>query len=368
MKRTLDGVIAALGHWPGEKIDLLVGEPCFQPPAQIRAAFAAIAGDPSSGYGPPGGLAELRARLGDWDGGGVEPHRVMVTHGAKGGLLALLASMVEPGDEVIHPLPCYPGYPAMVRRFGGVPVGIAEHGDGFDGWSAEVAAAAGARTRAVVLSSPSNPSGSCITGAELAALVDVCREQGARLILDEAYSAFCFDRAPTDPRTIDPGYRTLVRIGSASKGLALCGWRIGWMIAAAETVTRVTGVQSALLNPPATPPQRAMLALPDVPETYFERNRNAVRERLSTMVEALGRAGFKATMPAGGFYLWVDIQDRLDAATPTSAAWCERLAEKQGIGLWPGEDFGVPGHVRLALPQGDNWREAVAEFQERMIG
>lgn len=366
MKRTLDGVVAALGRYPGDRIDLLVGEPCFDPPAEIQQAFERVSGDSASGYGPPGGLPELRTALARWiDSERGDPRRVMVTHGAKGGLLALLATIIEPGDEVIHPLPCYPAYPAMVRRFGGVPMGVAEHGDGFAGWSEQILAIAGPRTRAVVLSSPSNPSGTTISKRELAILVDGCGDRGIRLVLDEAYAAFCFGDEVVDQATVAAD-ATLVRIGSASKSLALPGWRMGWIIADDELVARVTSVQSALLNPPATPPQRAMLALREVPEGYFEDNRSAVHVRLDSMVTALSRVGFDAAVPAGGFYLWIDIRDRLDSAAPDSAAWCERLAEEHGVGFWPGEDYGTPGWVRLALPQGDNWREDVEELEKRL--
>jgi len=366
MKRAIDGVVAALGRWSGDPVNLLVGEPCFDPPAEIQQAFGQISGDSASGYGPPGGLPELRRVLASWvDPDRADPRRVMVTHGAKGGLLALLAALVEPGDEMIHPLPCYPAYPAMVRRFGGVPMGVAERGDGFAGWSEQALALAGPRTRVVVLSSPANPSGTTVDGGELAALVHGCGNRGIRLILDEAYSAFCFGDDVADSGAVDAD-SILVRVGSASKSLALPGWRVGWIVADSELVASVTSIQSALLNPPATPPQQAMLALPGVSPGYFEDNRRAVRERILAVAEAVRRAGFDAAMPEGGFYLWVDIRDRLDSEKPDSAQWCERLAEEHGVGLWPGEDYGTPGWVRLALPRGDNWREDVRELEKRL--
>lgn len=367
MKRALDGVIAALGRFSGEPVDLLVGEPCFDPPVEIRAAFETIAGWPASGYGPPAGLPGLREILADRSPGSrTTGENLVVTHGAKGGLLALLAALVEPGDEVIHPLPCYPAYPAMVGRFGGVPVGVAETDSGFVGWTAAVVDKMGPKTRAVVLSSPSNPSGATISRDGLAGLIGFCGDRGVRVILDEAYSAFRFDEGVDGADDLGPD-DTLVRVASASKTLALCGWRIGWIVADRDLVKSVVGVQSALLNPPATPPQRAMLALPEVPAGYFTDNRDAVHGRIEAMVGATQRAGFDSAMPAGGFYLWIDIRDRLDSAAPSSAAWCERLAEEHGVGLWPGEDYGTPGWVRLALPQGENWREVVRMLEERLI-
>ena len=93
MKRALDGVIAELASYPGRPVDLLVGEPCFEPPSEIQTAFERSATKPAMGYGPPAGLAELRLLLAAWAGGsGVDAEQVVVTHGAKGGLLALLAA------------------------------------------------------------------------------------------------------------------------------------------------------------------------------------------------------------------------------------------------------------------------------------
>ncbi len=328
--------------------------------------FREIAGEPASGYGPPAGLPELRTVLANWvDPGRADPRRVMVTHGAKGGLLALLAALVEPGDEVIHPLPCYPAYPAMVRRFGGVPMGVAEHGDGFAGWSDRVLAIAGPRTRAVVLSSPSNPSGATIDGGELQSLVDGCGDRGIRLILDEAYSAFCFADEVVDPATVVAD-SVLVRVGSASKSLAIPGWRMGWIVADEELVKRVTGVQSALLNPPATPPQRALLALPDVPEaiskTTAARFSSESRpwSRPSSGPDSMSRCRRAASI-RGSTSVIVSIHR---SRTPRRGA--RRLAEEHGVGLWPGEDYGTPGWVRLALPQGEGWRDVVAELEVRL--
>ncbi len=205
MRRALDAVVSALGRFDGRPVDLLVGEPCFEPPAEIRAAFERTAGESASGYGPPAGLPELREILASRAGGGAAADNVVVTHGAKGGLLVVLAALIEPGDEVIHPVPCYPAYPTMVRRLGGVPVGVPERGDGFSGWGDGVLAAVGPRTRAVVVSSPSNPSGTSMSNNALAALVAGCAARRLRLILDRAYDGFRYDgRAAPDPALLDP--------------------------------------------------------------------------------------------------------------------------------------------------------------------
>jgi aspartate/methionine/tyrosine aminotransferase len=360
MIRALDGVIEALGRYRGIVVDLLVGQPCFEPPAEILAAFERVAGSSAAGYGPPAGLAELRNVIAETAGGSAAVDNVVITHGAKGGLLAVMAALVDPGDEVIHPIPCYPAYPAMVRRFGGVPVGVPETEAGFGGWSTAVADAMTSRTRAVVLASPSNPSGSILEADERDVVVDRCAAEGVTLILDEAYTAFRFDGGFAEPEV----GKAVVRVGSASKELALCGWRVGWVLAGEELAARIAGAQAALLNPPATPPQRALVALPEVPQGYFEANRRTVRRRLEVLAKALVEAGFDVAVPAGGFYLWIDVRDRLEGAS--TVAWSRSLAEDRGVGLWPGEDFGSPGWVRAALPRGGAWRDDVVRLQERL--
>jgi aspartate/methionine/tyrosine aminotransferase len=251
----------------------------------------------------------------------------------------------------------------MVRRLGGTPVGVGETDAGFSGWAVVVAGALGPRTRAVVLSSPSNPSGSVLPRDDLRTLAGLCRDRGIRLILDQAYADFRFTDGPDGTESL-PVDGTVVRIGSASKSLALPGWRIGWIAADPEFAARVAAVQGALLNPAATPPQRAMLALPDVSSSYFEDNRRQVWKRMDALAGAVRAAGFEAAVPDGGFYLWIDVQHRLEGAT--TIEWCVRLAREKGVGLWPGEDFGAPGFVRAALPQRADWRTDVELVARRL--
>jgi aspartate aminotransferase len=141
---------------------------------------------------------------------------VVITSGAKGGLLALLATLLEPGDELVHPKPCYPAYPAMATRLGARPVAVPECGGNFAGWSEAVADVIGPRTRAVVLASPSNPTGTTLDATEASSLVELCRDRGIRLICDEAYVDFRF--APDHqavPAAFDPERTTVVQVRSA---------------------------------------------------------------------------------------------------------------------------------------------------------
>ena len=295
------------------------------------------------------------------------PEQVVVTGGAKGGLLAVFAALLEPGDELIHPLPCYPAYPAMAGRLGARPVAVGENNGSFDGWPQAVADHIGPMTRAVVLSSPSNPTGATLSEGQARALVDLCRDRGLRLICDEAYTEF---QGPPDTRVVpadfDPDRTTVVQLRSASKSWALCGWRMGWVVADPDLAALVAARHAALLNPASGPMQEALTALSELPDDYLEHARTVVAKRIDTLVAALEATGLAVRRPAGGFYLWLDVSDRTGGAG--TAAFCVDLARRCGVGLWPGEDFGGTSHVRLAVtaPPPEQWDSAVAALVEAL--
>ncbi len=367
--RAVDRVLAALATSPRPPRSWLVGEPCFAPPAALADAYAAAARSNTFGYPPHAGLAALRAVLaaGHREGGSpATPEQVVVTSGAKGGLLALFAALLEPGDEIIHPRPCYPAYPAMATRLGARPVAVAEGNGSFDGWPQTVAEHIGPRTRAVVLASPSNPTGATLDRNQTHELVELCRDRGLRLVCDEAYIDFSFatdrDLVPAD---LDPGRGTVVQVRSASKSWAVCGWRIGWVVADADLAEKVARMHAVLLNPAPGAAQEALTAITDIPSDHTLRARTTVGDRLDRLVTAIDDAGLAARRPEGGFYLWLDVAERIGRdGAESSAAWCTDLAHRHGIGLWPGEDFGGTGHIRLAVtaPPTEDWQPAVAEL------
>jgi aspartate/methionine/tyrosine aminotransferase len=359
--RALDGVLAALAEHGAATSSWLVGEPCVPPPEVLREALARASQIETFGYAPQAGNPRLREILAahyTGTGRSAAAVQVVVTSGAKGGLLAVFAALLEPGDELIHPLPSYPAYPAMAARLGARPVPVAN--GTFDFWPQAVADHIGEKTRAVVLSSPSNPTGATLTEGQARALVDLCRDHGIRLICDEAYTEF---QGPPDTRVLpadfDPDRRTVVQVRSASKSWALCGWRMGWVVADPELAARVAARHAGLFNPASGPMQEALTALPQVPADYLERARRIVGERIDTLAAAFESTGLTVRRPAGGFYLWLDVGDRTGGST---AAFCTDLAQRFGVGLWPGEDFGGSSHVRLAVtaPPPEQWEAAVA--------
>lgn len=365
--RAVEAVMSALTAHARAGSNWLVGEPCVKAPEVLREALVRAAGDGSYRYPPAAGLPRLREVLADrhrTGGAPVSPEQVVVTAGAKGGLLALLAALLEPGDELIHPQPCYPAYPTMARRLGARPVAVAETGGRFIGWTEAVANLIGPRTRAVVLASPSNPTGATLAADEARALVALCRAHGVRLICDEAYVEFRFaDDGEALASDFDPDLLTVVQLRSASKSWALCGWRLGWVVADAGLAARVAATHAALLNPASGPAQAALASLPQVPGGYLENARSVVRRRIGEVQGALSNRGLCLERPAGGFYLWLGLGPRLPGAgRDGTTRFCVDAARTAGVGLWPGEDFGGADHVRIAVtgPAAADWEAALA--------
>ncbi len=353
MKRTLDHVLEALNDHPDPDRSWLVGSPWFEPPDELRRAMQSAASATSFDYPPPQGLAELRAAVAELhrrDGLALEPENVLITHGSKSGLLAVFGCLLQPGDEILHPAPCYPAYPAAATALGETPVAV-PHEDGRSLFEpAALEASITPRTRALVLSSPANPTGATLTSGQARELVELCREHGLRLVCDEAYEAFRF--APdTDhlPAHWDPDLETVVQVRSFSKTYALCGWRIGYVAADATLIRRLTAWQSALLNPPNSIAQQALISAPAVSPSFFQEAGRRVRNRLDELVAVLAGAGLGTELPQGGFYVWADVRSRLAATGHSNTAdWCADLARRHGVGLWPGEDFLAPGWVRAS--------------------
>jgi aspartate/methionine/tyrosine aminotransferase len=150
-------------------------------------------------------------------------------------------------------------------------------------------------------------------------------------------------------------------VRSASKSWALCGWRLGWITADASLTARIAHTHSSLLNPASGPAQLALCALPAVAADYLEKARSMVAKRMNELCSALAGAGRPTKNPAGGFYLWFNVNDLSATGKINAAEWCVEVARRSGVGLWPGEDFGGPGHVRIAVtaPSEKEWHASL---------
>ena len=334
-------------------IHLEIGEPDFATPEPVVAAGIAALRAGHTHYTGALGLPALREAIAGfyaarWQAA-VDPARIVVTPGASGALLLTLGLLAGPGDEVLM---ADPGYPCN-RHFAHfcdaravtVPV---DAGSGFQLTLESVERHATAATRAVLIASPSNPTGTAISPDELARIRDWCRAQGVALIVDEIYLALTYDGSEHSAARWDDVFV----INSFSKYFSMTGWRLGWLAAPAWAMPALERLAQNLFLAAATPAQHAALAAFS-PATLDElKTRKAdLRARRDFLLSALRGRGFDIPLtPQGAFYLYADCS-RL---TSDSYAFANHLLDRTGIAVTPGVDFGshrAARHIRVAYTQ-----------------
>jgi aspartate/methionine/tyrosine aminotransferase len=335
-------------------IHLEVGEPDFSTPEAVVAAGQAALSAGRTRYTPAQGTPALRTAIaadyGRHYGIEVDPERVVVTVGASAALLLALAAAVDPGDEVLLPDPGYACNRHFVGTLGAVPRLLPVPPEqGFQPDAAQVAAAWGPRTRALLLASPANPTGTCLPESELAALAAVVRERGGVLVMDEIYGRILFDAAP---RTALALGEDMVVVNSFSKYHAMTGWRLGWMVvppAWVEPVRRL--VQNLFVAPPTVPQEAALALFEPATEALLQARVRELALRRDALLEALPGLGLEVrARPEGAFYVYCDSSAHGD----DSEALCARILREAGVALTPGTDFSpLSGrqHLRIAYTQ-----------------
>lgn len=352
-------------------IHMEIGQPDFSAPQPvIDAAIAALKRDPM-GYAASLGLPALRAAIarfyGERYGVDVDPQRVIVTAGASGAFIITLGALIEPGDEILMPDPCYPCNRHFVRLFEGVaravPVDERTH---YQLGLAEVQENWGPRTRGVLLASPSNPTGTIVPTDTLAAIVDWVHGRGGFVLVDEIYHELVYgDPLPTALALSNEVFL----VNSFSKYFCMTGWRLGWIVAPERYVRGLERLaQNAFICAPV-PSQHAALAAfaPDTIAILEERRREFQRRR-DFLVPALRNLGFRVPItPEGAFYVYAGME-RFGS---DSHALAHRVIEEAGVAITPGVDFGAnlpEQYVRFAYTRGmDELREGVARLG-RLLG
>ncbi|WP_026182135.1 aminotransferase class I/II-fold pyridoxal phosphate-dependent enzyme [Thioalkalivibrio sp. AKL6] len=348
-------------------IHLEVGEPDFPTPPLVIAAGRAALAEGDTRYTPAHGTQALREAIAaDYrrrHGAAVDPDRIVITAGASAAILLALAAGVNPGEEVLLPDPGYACNRQFVAARGATPVGLpvqAEHA--FQPTAESIAAAWGANTRAVLLGSPANPTGTCLSRDRLAAIVEVVRERGGLVIMDEIYAQIVFD---TPEPSAAAGFPDVVVINSFSKYFAMTGWRLGWMVVPETWVDPVRRLAQNLFVAPASMAQTAALAA-FAPETeaLLQSRVRELKRRRDVLLEALPGLGLEVqARPEGAFYIYADCT----AHGPDSEALCARVLDTAGVALTPGTDFSPSrgrDYLRIAYTQSESrLREAVERLR-----
>jgi aspartate aminotransferase len=347
-------------------INLTAGEPDFPVPDACKRAVEEALRKDLSKYTPAAGWPDLRSRVarktnqqqpsvvksqGEW-----KSSHVVVTNGGKQAIFNALMALVDPGDEVIITAPYWLSYPEMVKLCGGIPKIVnTSFEQRFRMSPEQLKAALGPKTRAILINSPSNPTGAMYTREELAALGDVVLSHAeasrAWVISDEIYDRIILGEVPfTSFAEACPAMASrTVTVNGLSKSAAMTGWRVGWSVAP-EPITAVMGtVQGQTTSGINSLAQAASMAALDLPESAFAEQVSTYRRRRDLALEILGKAArLKVMVPMGAFYVFVGVEQHFKPGEDSSG-FCERALTEAGVALVPGGPFGDPGSVRLSF-------------------
>ncbi len=305
-------------------LDFTVGEPDQPTPPHVVEAGKAALDAGRTKYAPASGLPELRAAVAERyrEDFGVDfaAEDVVVTVGGKQGLALAYSALVERGSEVVVPVPAWPTFAEAARIAGGRAVLLPLPArTGFRVTAGAVARVLTARTRAVVVNSPSNPTGALVEPDELVAIARLARRRGFWLLYDDTYAQLVFApaRAPELQRVKDEARGRLVVVGTASKSYCMTGWRVGWLIGPRAFADAATALNSHSVQGPAT---FAQLAASEALRSSQEGLRRMAAEyrRRRDLVHAGVRAlpGVSCARPDGGFYVFPDVSRCLSKGTP----------------------------------------------------
>ena len=349
-----------------DMINLSVGEPDFPTPAHIKEAAKRAIDDNFSFYSPVPGYMSLREaisrKLREENGLSFAPQQIVVGNGAKQALCNVVLATINPGDEVVIPTPAWVSYVEMVKLAGGkrvlVPAAIDQN---FKITPAQLEAAITPSTRMVILCSPSNPTGSVYSPAELQALATVLgRHEQVLVVADEIYEHILFTgefrSMASFPEIAD---RTVV-INGVSKAYAMTGWRIGYCAAPLWLAKAVTKLQGQYTSGASSIAQKAAEAAYNGPQDCVREMAAAFRRRRDLVVSLASEIpGWKVNEPQGAFYLFPEVTALFgkrhgDKVINNASDLCFYLLEEAHVATVAGDAFCLPGYIRLSYATSDD--------------
>ena len=355
-------------------IGLGAGEPDYNTPDHIIEAAYASMKEGKTKYTPAGGLPELKDAIirkmsGD-HGLTYKPSEVLVGIGAKHVLYTLFQVILDPGDEVIIPIPYWVSYPEQVKLAGGVPVHVEGSVEsGFKITAEQLKEAVSDKTKAFILNSPSNPSGMIYTEDELRDILEVCREADIWIISDEIYEKLIYGDAQhvsVAALSEDAKERTIV-INGVSKSHSMTGWRIGYACGDEAVIKAMTDLASHSTSNPVTTSQYAAIEAYNGPWDAVETMRKDFGKRLDAVYPLLSDIpGFRVLKPQGAFYLLPDVSEAVrKTGFEDTDAFARALLEEAKVAVIPGSGFGAPGTIRLSYAtELSQFKEAVRRIRE----
>jgi aspartate aminotransferase len=343
-------------------LSLSVGEPDFPTPEHIRKAGKEAIDAGFTRYTPVPGLPELRsaaaAYFNKYYDAGAEAENIIISNGGKQCLFNLCQALFNPGDHVLIPAPYWVSYPPMVDLSGAKPVVICTSPEkNFKLTAADLEKCLTPKTRALILNSPSNPTGACYTRQELDAIAAWAVEKDVVVISDEIYDRLVYGGQPAI--SLSSWWRkypdNFIIVNGVSKTFAMTGWRVGYTLASVELVKAMTRLQGQSTSNVCSIAQKAAVAaltgdLDTVEEmrAAFERRRDLAMEIVSTWPDVI------CPRPEGAFYIFPDVHLHYTEEFPDSTSLCKVLLDRAGVALVPGAAFGDDRCIRISYAVSDD--------------
>jgi aspartate/methionine/tyrosine aminotransferase len=369
MPRSAIREIMALASGRPNVIHLEVGEPDFSTPLPIVDAAFDAARSGFTKYSPNAGLTSLRERVARrlskaW-GKSIPVECIVITTGAIGALYSALMSVTDAGDEVLIPDPGWPNYEAIVHLAGAVPVRFSLPARrGFRPDPGEIATRVTPRTKAIVINSPCNPTGTVFSAHLMADICEIARRTGIHVVSDEVYEEIIFEGEHVSAGAIGPADRVFV-VSGFSKTYAMTGWRLGWLVCPESLASIAAGLQEPVTSCASTIAQKAGEAALDGDQTSAKAFRGAYMRRRDIVVDVFGNSGLLPAIPQGAFYALIDIGE----TGLSSLEFARDLLMSCNTAVVPGITFGpsCDRYVRVAFTIADaELREGLQRLRARI--
>jgi aspartate aminotransferase len=335
--------------------DFGAGEPDFPTPENIKQAAVRAIAENFTRYTASGGTWELKEaicyRHAQDYGTAYSPSECVVSAGGKHAVFNLIQVLIEEGDEVIIPVPFWVTYKDVVEYAGGRPVFVETcEAENFALTAALIEPQLTARTKAVIINSPANPSGAVIARREFERIVAMAAGRGICLLTDECYCRLVYDGAPFSAATLPGAKDTVIVAGSLSKTYAMTGWRIGYGLGPERIIQAVIKLQSHSTSNPTSVSQKAAVEALTGPQDAVARMLEEYRRRRDFVVARLRAVpGVTCIEPQGAFYAYPNIAVALGRdGVASTMELAERLLAQARVAVVPGEAFGTDRHIRIS--------------------
>ncbi len=337
------------------------GEPDFDTPDHIKDAAIQAARDGFTKYTATGGINELKdavaAKLKRDNGLTYTRNQVLISCGGKHSLYNVFQALLDPGDEVIIPAPYWVSFPEQVKLCDAKPVFVhTSEAQGFRLNRQVLEPAVTARTKLVVLNSPSNPTGAALSRSELEGIAALAVERGFAVVSDETYEALVYDgyRHVSIASLGDSIYARTIVVNSMSKAYSMTGWRLGYAAGPAEVIKAMDGLQGQMTSNPTSFAQRGAVAALVGSQEPTQRMREEFAKRRRYIVDRLsGMPGIRCHSPEGAFYVFPNVsalygKQHGNTAITYSTDFTTFLLDVARIAVVPGVEFGSDNHVRIS--------------------